>query len=313
MYINNKYFDLNNNTYIMGILNVTPDSFSDGGEYLKTDDALKHTERMINEGAHIIDIGGESTRPGFTPIGVDEEIDRVCAVIEKIRERFDVAISIDSYKPAVAAAAINAGAGMLNDICGLKLLKQIPTTSKPFVGEASDITAANAVVSDADKLNNAEIVKKTNYNENSEMAKLAADTGVAVCLMHNREKIDYVNYLEDVHSDLKECVEIAKAYGIKDEQICLDPGFGFAKTYEQNLELMKNIHLLDELGYPLLIGTSRKSFIGKALDTEVGDRLEGTLATTAFCMLESNSRIFRVHDVKENARIVQMINTVRNY
>ena len=291
MFINNKHFDLKKNTYIMGILNVTPDSFSDGGEHLKIDDALKHTERMINEGAHIIDIGGESTRPGFIPVSIEEESDRVCSVIEKIRDRFDIALSIDTYKPAVAKAAIKAGAGMLNDICGLKLLKQIPTSSK----------------------NSDSAEGLGDYKENPEMAKLVADTGVAVCLMHNREKINYVNYLEDVCSDLKECVEIAKAYGIKDEQICLDPGFGFAKTYEQNLELMKNIHLLDDLGYPLLIGTSRKSFIGKALDTEVGDRLEGTLATTAFCMLESNSRIFRVHDVKENARIVQMINAVRNY
>ena len=291
MFINNKHFDLKKNTYIMGILNVTPDSFSDGGEHLKIDDALKHTERMINEGAHIIDIGGESTRPGFIPVSIEEESERVCSVIEKIRDRFDIALSIDTYKPAVAKAAIKAGAGMLNDICGLKLLKQIPTSSK----------------------NSDSAEGLGDYKENPEMAKLVADTGVAVCLMHNREKINYVNYLEDVCSDLKECVEIAKAYGIKDEQICLDPGFGFAKTYEQNLELMKNIHLLDDLGYPLLIGTSRKSFIGKALDTEVGDRLEGTLATTAFCMLESNSRIFRVHDVKENARIVQMINAVRNY
>ena len=179
---------------------------------------------------------------------------------------------------------------MLNDICGLKLLKQIPTSSK----------------------NSDSAEGLGDYKENPEMAKLVADTGVAVCLMHNREKINYVNYLEDVCSDLKECVEIAKAYGIKDEQICLDPGFGFAKTYEQNLELMKNIHLLDDLGYPLLIGTSRKSFIGKALDLEVDDRLEGTLATTAFCMLNSRSAIFRVHDVKENARVVKMLQAIKN-
>ncbi len=290
MFINNKHFDLKKNTYIMGILNVTPDSFSDGGEHLKIDDALKHTERMIKEGAHIIDIGGESTRPGFIPVSIEEESDRVCSVIEKIQESFDIAISIDTYKPAVAKAAIKAGAGMLNDICGLKLLKQIPTSSK----------------------NSDSAEGLGDYKENPEMAKLVADTGVAVCLMHNREKIDYVNYLEDVCSDLKGCVKIAKAYGIKDEQICLDPGFGFAKTYEQNLELMKNINLLDDLGYPLLIGTSRKSFIGKALDLEVDERVEGTLATTAFCMLNSRSAIFRVHDVKENARVVKMLQAIKN-
>ena len=290
MFINNKHFDLKKNTYIMGILNVTPDSFSDGGEHLKIDDALKHTERMIKEGAHIIDIGGESTRPGFIPVSIEEESDRVCSVIEKIRDRFDIAISIDTYKAAVAKAAIKAGAGMLNDICGLKLLKQIPTSSK----------------------NSDSAEGLGDYKENPEMAKLVADTGVAVCLMHNREKIDYVNYLEDVCSDLKECVEIAKAYEIKDEQICIDPGFGFAKTYEQNLELMKNIHLLDDLRYPLLIGTSRKSFIGKALDLEVDERVEGTLATTAFCMLNSHSGIFRVHDVKENARVVKMLQAIKN-
>ena len=289
MFINNKHFDFEKNTYIMGILNVTPDSFSDGGEHLKIDDALKHTERMIKEGAHIIDIGGESTRPGFIPVSIEEETDRVCSVIEKIQESFDIALSIDTYKPAVAKAAIKAGAGMLNDICGLKLLKQIPTSSKICDGG-----------------------ENLGCFENSEMAKLVADTGVAVCLMHNREKIDYVNYLEDVCSDLKGCVKIAKAYGIKDEQICLDPGFGFAKTYEQNLELMKNIHLLDDLGYPLLIGTSRKSFIGKALDLEVDERVEGTLATTAFCMLNSHSGIFRVHDVKENARVVKMLQAIKN-
>ncbi len=290
MFINNKHFDFEKNTYIMGILNVTPDSFSDGGEHLKIDDALKHTERMIKEGAHIIDIGGESTRPGFIPVSIEEETDRVCSVIEKIQESFDIALSIDTYKPAVAKAAIKAGAGMLNDICGLKLLKQIPTSSK----------------------NSDSAEELGDYKENPEMAKLVADTGVAVCLMHNREKINYVNYLKDVCSDLKECVEIAKAYGIKDEQICLDPGFGFAKTYEQNLELMKNIHLLDDLGYPLLIGTSRKSFIGKALDLEVDERVEGTLATTAFCMLNSHSGIFRVHDVKENARVVKMLQAIKN-
>jgi len=312
VFINNKHFDFEKNTYIMGILNVTPDSFSDGGEHLKIDDALKHTERMIKEGAHIIDIGGESTRPGFIPVSIEEETDRVCSVIEKIQESFDIALSIDTYKPAVAKAAIKAGAGMLNDICGLKLLKQIPTGKNANSYDESMEEIVEADKSNSDCLQKTETINKTNYNENSEMAKLVADTGVAVCLMHNREKINYVNYLEDVCSDLKGCVKIAKAYGIKNEQICLDPGFGFAKTYEQNLELMKNIHLLDDLGYPLLIGTSRKSFIGKALDLEVDERVEGTLATTAFCMLNSHSGIFRVHDVKENARVVKMLQAIKN-
>lgn len=213
MIIGNKEFG--NHTYVMGILNVTPDSFSDGGKFNNIDSALKHTEQLINDGADVIDVGGESTRPNYTKISDEEEIERVVPVIEKIKADFDVPVSIDTYKSKVAAAAVGAGADLVNDIWGLK------------------------------------------YDKN--MAEVIAKSGAACCLMHNRERAEYNSFVEDVLDDLRETIAIAKKAGIADDKIILDPGVGFAKSYEQNLIITNNVDRLNELGYPVLLGTSRKS------------------------------------------------------
>lgn len=245
----------------MGILNVTPDSFSDGGTHNTLDAALKHTEKMINEGADIIDIGGESTRPGYTLITDDEEISRVVPVIEKIRENFDIPLSIDTYKSKVAKAAAEAGVDIINDIWGFK------------------------------------------YDE--KVAAVTAEHNLACCLMHNRKEPLYDNFLSDVVSDLKESLDIAEKYGIDKSKIILDPGVGFAKSYEQNLEIINNLEILDQLDCPVLLGTSRKSVIGLTLDLPAAERVEGTIATSVIAVLK-NSLFVRVHDVKENKRAVLM-------
>ena len=266
MNIAGKEFEIGKHTYIMGILNVTPDSFSDGGKWNTLDAALKHTEDMIAEGAHIIDIGGESTRPGYGDILPDaEEIERVVPVIEAVKARFDVPISVDTYKSSVAEAAVKAGASLVNDIWGLK------------------------------------------YDEN--MAGVIARFGVHCCLMHNRKEPVYEHYLEEVKSDLRDCAAIAKKARIADDKIILDPGIGFGKTYEQNLILMKHLEILNELGYPVLLGTSRKSMIGLTLDLPASERLEGTLATTVMGVMKGCAFV-RVHDVKANYRAVRMTEAI---
>ena len=233
-----KYnFDLEKEPVIMGILNVTPDSFSDGGKFNNLDAALKHTEEMIKDGAKIIDVGGESTRPGYTLISDEEEIGRVVPVIEAIKKNFDIAVSLDTYKTKVAEAGVKAGCDMINDVWGFK------------------------------------------YGER-DMADLVAKTGVAACVMHNKNVITYNDFVNDVVNELKESVEIAHKAGVKDSQIVLDPGVGFAKDYEQNLLIIKHVDKLLELGYPVLLGTSRKSVIGLTLDVDKNDRMAGTVATT---------------------------------
>ena len=258
-----KYnFDLEKEPVIMGILNVTPDSFSDGGKFNNLDAALKHTEEMIKDGAKIIDVGGESTRPGYTLISDEEEIGRVVPVIEEIKKNFDIAVSLDTYKTKVAEAGVKAGCDMINDVWGFK------------------------------------------YGER-DMADLVAKTGVAACVMHNKNVITYNDFVNDVVNELKESVEIAHKAGVKDSQIVLDPGVGFAKDYEQNLLIIKHVDKLLELGYPVLLGTSRKSVIGLTLDVDKNDRMAGTVATTV-TGLERGCRIFRVHDVKENYQAMMM-------
>lgn len=259
MIIGNKEFK--DRTYVMGILNVTPDSFSDGGTHNTIDTALKHTEKMINEGADIIDVGGESTRPGYTMISDDEEISRVAPVIEKLKANFDIPISIDTYKSAVAEAAAQAGADLINDIWGFK------------------------------------------YNE--KIAEVTAKHNLACCLMHNRKEANYNNYMEDVINDLKESINIAQKYGVDKNKIVLDPGVGFAKSYEQNLEIINKLEALDVLGYPVLLGTSRKSVIALTLNLPVNERVEGTIATSVIAVMK-NSLFVRVHDVKENKRAILM-------
>ncbi len=266
MKIGNKKFD-ENRTHIMGILNVTPDSFSDGGKWNSIDAALKHTERMISDGAAIIDIGGESTRPGYTMISDEEEISRVVPVIEAVKRSFDIPVSVDTYKSGVARAALAAGADLLNDIWGFK------------------------------------------YDQN--MAAAAMEYNVPVCLMHNRDNTNYADYLNDVLSDLRESIEIAKKAGITDDKIILDPGVGFAKTLEQNLQITNHLELVRALGYPILLGTSRKSMIGLTLDLPRDERAEGTVATSVIgCM--KGAMFVRVHDVKENYRAVKMTEAVIN-
>ena len=260
MKIGNKTFK--DHTYIMGILNVTPDSFSDGGNFNNIDQALRHTEEMIRDGADIIDVGGESTRPGYTLIPDDDEIERVCPVIEKIKENFDIPVSVDTYKHKVAEAAVKIGADLINDIWGFRY-------------------------------------------DNGEMAALAAKYSMPVCLMHNRKDTDYTDFLSDVTDDLAECIKIARNAGLSDDLIMIDPGIGFAKSLEQNLMLTQNLEVLDKLGFPILLGTSRKSMIGLSLNLPVTERLEGTLVTTVLAV-QKNCLFVRVHDVKENKRAVTM-------
>lgn len=266
MKIGNYTFDLENEPVIMGILNVTPDSFSDGGKWNNIDAALKHTEQMIEEGAKIIDVGGESTRPGYTLISDEEEISRVVPVIEAIKNRFDICVSLDTYKTKVAKAGIDTGIDMINDVWGFKWGKK-------------------------------------------DMAELVAKTGVATCVMHNRDNTQYDNFVEDVLTELKESIEIAHNAGVKDSQIVLDPGVGFGKDYQQNLEIIKHVDRLKELGYPILLGTSRKSVIGLTLDVDKDDRMAGTVATTVMGY-ERGCRIFRVHDVKENYQALIMTKAI---
>lgn len=264
MIIGNKEFR-NGNTYIMGILNVTPDSFSDGGRYNSTDAALKHAEKMIAEGVNIIDVGGESTRPGYTKISDIEEAERISPVIRAIKERFDIPVSADTYKSYVAESALLSGADMINDIWGVQY--------------------------DADM---AQIIKK--YN-------------ASVCIMHNREKAEYINLLDEIKNDLKESIAIAKDAGIADNKIIIDPGIGFAKTLDDNLTVTKNLESFLSLGYPLLYASSRKSMIGLTLNLPADDRLEGTLATTVIACMKGATFV-RVHDVKENKRVIDMTQAI---
>lgn len=275
MIINNKAFDLINEVYIMGILNVTPDSFSDGGNCysdgkLDRDMVLRKTEKLINDGAAIIDVGGESTRPGYTRISDEEEIERVCPIIEAVVSNFDVAISVDTYKSAVAENAIKSGAGLVNDICGFKADKKI--------------------------------------------AEVTAKYKVPCCLMHNRDISvnPYKNFLRDILKDLKESIEIAHKAGITDDKIIVDPGVGFGKSLENNLDITANVEILHTLSYPILLGTSRKSMIGLTLDLPVNEREEGTIATTVAGVMKGCS-VIRVHDVKKNFRAAKMALALRNH
>lgn len=254
-------FDTEHEVYMMGILNVTPDSFSDGGCYDKMDQALFHAEELIQAGTDILDIGGESTRPNHIRITDEEEIERVCPIIEAVKSRMDIPVSLDTYKSEVAKAGIQAGADMINDIWGLKW--------------------------------------------DGTMADVIAEGGVAACLMHNRKEAVYENYIEDVLTDLRESLELARLAGMDMERVCIDPGIGFAKSLEQNLQLMNHLERLRELQYPVLLGTSRKSMIGLTLDLPVEQREEGTIATTVLGIMKGCS-IIRVHDVTKNLRAAKM-------
>ena len=266
MVIGGREFVDSGKTYVMGILNVTPDSFSDGGRFNEMDRALWHVEEMIGDGMDILDIGGESTRPGYTLLSEEEETSRVAPVIEAVKKRFDVPVSLDTYKYKVAQAGIAAGADLINDIWGLKY-------------------------------------------DGGQMAETIAGSGLPCCLMHNRQNADYGNFLEDLAADLADTLRIAEAAGIRDDKIILDPGVGFGKTYENNLEVINHLDSLRIFNCPLLLGTSRKSVIGLTLDLPAGERLEGTLVTTVFAVLSGCSFV-RVHDVKANKRAIRMAEAI---
>lgn len=267
MRIGSREFDTEHQTYIMGILNVTPDSFSDGGKYSRIDAALAHAEKMIRDGADIIDVGGESTRPGHMQITDEEETARVVPVIEALKARFDTPVSVDTYKSAVAREALKAGADLVNDIWGLKYDPQ--------------------------------------------MAGLIAESGAACCLMHNRNNTDYRQFIPEFLDDMRECVRLADEAGIARDKIILDPGVGFGKTYEMNLEVISRLEVMHELGLPILLGTSRKSVIGLTLDLPPEEREEGTLVTTVFGV-QKGCAFVRVHDVEKNKRAIRMTRALMN-
>jgi len=265
MVIGNRSFDTDNRCYIVGILNVTPDSFSDGGKWNTLDNAMCHADRMIRGGADIIDVGGESTRPGYKQITQQEETDRTAPVVEALCSRFDTPVSIDTYKSSVAEAALSAGAAIINDIWGLKY--------------------------------------------DPEMAKVIARSGAICCLMHNRTQCDYADFMRDMLADLSESVHIAHEAGISDDKIILDPGVGFAKTHEMDLMAINRLDMIRELGYPVMLGVSRKSVIGSALGVPVSARLEGSLAVATIGVIRGCSFI-RVHDVPETKRAVKMAEAI---
>nr|WP_300788781.1 dihydropteroate synthase [uncultured Acetatifactor sp.] len=284
MKIGNREFQTKGHTYVMGILNVTPDSFSDGGKWNDRDRALRHVEEMLEEGADIIDIGGESTRPGYTLLPEHEEIERVVPVIEAVKAAFDVPVSLDTYKARVASAGIAAGADLINDVWGLKY----------------DSWSRNG----ADAPGNG-----ASGQGGSAMAQVIAESGLPCCLMHNRRDTDYRDFVHDVIGDLEGTLRLAEQAGIGRERIILDPGVGFAKSYEQNLEIIRRMGELGTLGCPLLLGCSRKSVIGLTLDLPADQRLEGTLVTTVAGVLQG-AMFVRVHDVRENVRAVRMAEAI---
>ncbi len=282
--INKTTFNWGSQTYVMGILNITPDSFSGDGLQIGQDTvetALEQARRFADAGAHLLDIGGESTRPGSEPVNAEEEKSRVLPAVRAIAAELSLPISIDTYKAEVAEAALDAGAHLINDVWGLKA--------------------------------------------DPDMASLAARRGVPVILMHNRSTpksaeiqerlggryigMEYTNLIEDIKKELLESVELAKGAGMPDEHIILDTGIGFGKTVDQNLELLNRTDEIRELGYPVLIGSSRKSFIGYTLDLPPDQRAEGTAATVSVAIVRG-ADIVRVHDVEMMVRVAKMTDAI---
>ncbi|MEE8340848.1 MAG: dihydropteroate synthase [Candidatus Neomarinimicrobiota bacterium] len=260
--------DKNRKPLVMGILNVTPDSFSDGGKYKNSEKAIDHAIKMENDGADIIDIGGESTRPGAKPVKLEEELNRVIPVIEGIRLRSNITISIDTYKSKVANLAISAGANIINDISGLRF--------------------------------------------DRDMVHFASEAQVPIIVMHmagNPQNMQsdptYSNLMNELIIFFKERISVLTSNGIDKKNIILDPGIGFGKTTAHNFTLIRELNRIVELGFPVLVGPSRKSFIGKTLNLPPEDRIEGTAAAVTAAIM-NGSRIVRVHDVKEILRVVKM-------
>lgn len=265
MKIGGRDFDFGTRTYIMGILNVTPDSFSDGGLYDSSGAAVERALQMEAEGADIIDIGGESTRPGHTPVDAGIELDRILPVLRALRDRLRIPVSVDTSKAEVADAALAEGASMINDVWG--------------------------------------------FRRDPEMAPTAVRRGAVCCLMHNKERAVYTDLCGEIEEGLQQSADIALAAGVPREHIILDPGIGFGKTPEHNIVVLHHLRRFTALGYPLLLGASRKSVIGKVLDLPVDDRLEGTLALTALAV-QAGIGIVRVHDVLANRRAAAMADAV---
>ncbi|MBP0000913.1 MAG: dihydropteroate synthase [Cyanobacteria bacterium SID2] len=271
--IRDRAFEWGTRTYMMGVLNVTPDSFSDGGEFDNFEVAIERSRQMERDGADILDIGGQSTRPGAEEVSVSEEIDRVVPVIEAIRKNSSIPISIDTYRAAVAKAALDAGADLVNDVTGGTV--------------------------------------------DAEMLPLVGERGVAVVLMHMRgtpktmQKLtDYEDLVGEICDCLQRHVTAATACGVALDRIILDPGIGFAKTYDQNIELLRRLPELRELGYPLLVGVSRKSFIGKILDREnPKDRVWGTAAACS-AAIDRSADILRVHDVSQMCDVAKVADAI---
>jgi len=265
--IGGRKFDWGSRTYVMGIINVTPDSFSGDGIGGDEGAAVSQGLRMVSEGADMLDVGGESTRPGHQPITAAEEISRTKGVVARLARETEVPISIDTYKLEVAEAAIAAGATMLNDIWGL--------TRSPA------------------------------------LAELASKTGCALVLMHNQDGTEHAgDLMEEIKRFLQASIDRALKAGVPRERVLIDPGIGFGKTAEQNWVVMRRMEELRELGQPILIGTSRKSFIGKALDLPVGERVEGTAATVTAAILRG-ADVVRVHDVREMTLVAQIADRMR--
>jgi dihydropteroate synthase len=269
-----KYFDLDKKPLIMGILNMTPDSFSDGGNFLESDKALFQCERMIREGADIIDIGGESSRPGSKPVSSQEELDRILKMLHTLKLNFDICISADTYKPEVARSALIEGAGMINNIFGIK--------------------------------------------NDPDMLKTVSEFKAGYCIMHIKgipgmmqKDTEYEDIMSEILSGLKSSVKTAENAGVSREYIAIDPGIGFGKDMEGNLKILKNLRSFAELHLPVLIGTSRKSFIGKILNEESEGRLFGTIASNVAALI-NGALIFRVHDVKENRQAIDTAFAIMN-
>lgn len=257
--------DFRKKTYVMGILNATPDSFSDGGKFNNIEFAVKQAREMVENGADIIDIGGESTRPGFAAVSLEDELERVIPIIKAISREIQVPISIDTYKAEVAKQAIEAGAHIINDIWGAK---------------ADD-----------------------------KMGETAAQYDVPIILMHNRHDRNYSMFIRDIINDLYESITMVKKAGVRDENIILDPGIGFAKDFHENIQMMRDLDKITMIGYPVLLGTSRKSMIGQAMGLPVDERMEGTGATVCYG-IQKGCQIVRVHDVKEISRMAKMMDVM---
>lgn len=304
MYIGSKEFE-SGHTYIMGILNVTPDSFSDGGKYDDADKALKHIEEMIKDGADVIDIGGESTRPGYERISEAEEIERIAPVIEKAKEHFDIPLSIDTYKPEVAEEALRLGAHLINDIWGLKgeNLKFVKDNGQISFEMASVIAKYNASCC----IMHNRLMPEETFNRRTAESNTGRILATGLSCEKGIPDRDIVN---EVTYDLGQSLKAAYDAGIDKNRIVLDPGVGFGKTYEENLGVLKYLRdICKAFDVPMLLGTSKKSVIGLTLGLGKDERTEGTLATTARAV-ECGCMFVRVHEVKENARFIKMYEAI---